>query len=873
MLKTKVSTLSVMIAAALLAGCNDSDSDTTNVDALEAQAQELVAKMTADEKLHMVIGPGFFATPVNLNPENAVSGTVGYINGVLNEETGLDIPATKLMDGPAGIRISATVAGDSNTYYATNFPSATVLASTWNTELVQEVGEAAGEEGKEYGVDIWLAPGMNIQRHPLAGRNFEYFSEDPLLSGMMGAAIVNGAQSQGIGTTIKHYVANNSETNRRTANTVITPRAMREIYLRGFKYTVQHAQPWAMMSSYNLVNGTQVGEREDLMDTIARDEWGFNGLVMSDWWAGWDPIAMLKAGVDVIEPGGQWRFGHSDDWFPFIEAAYESGELTDDVLDRNIVRTLKQVLKTPSAQAYDFSRTPDLDAHAEVALQAAEEGIVLLKNANSVLPLSTDADNIASFGIGQMATLPVGGGSGSVESEHITSVNEGLVTEGFTINSTLESAYSAAFNTSHLDGSMDVANDSDSNPELYSGGNDFNPAKYCQGGAAPGETNPAGSFAVCRELNLTDEQITAAADSSNVAVITITRTTAEGSENPERTDELTYPMNEGYYLNPIERSLIARVYDAFHNHVDGPKPIVVVLNTGNSIDTTEIINIDGTDYQWRDLVDGILVTYLPGQTAGTALANILSGDVNPSGKLAQTFPMDLDTVSSYSADGGSFPGKYEDNYINEGPSDVPELNYDDQVVANDDHRDFNQYYNDDIYVGYRYSSSFNVPVAYEFGFGMSYTSFEFSNSQASSTLNSEGSNGSVTITTTVRNTGGYAGKEVAQVYISAPEVKLAKPTIELKAFAKTDEIAVNGEQQLSMTISAEDLASFDQDNNQWIVEPGRYTVFISTSSDITGVQPVMFYVENEIVVSETTPGTLALQDEYADDLEARLITK
>ena len=349
-INTKLTTLAIVVSAILsgIAGCNDSsnsvDTNTDTPDPLEAQALALVSKMTADEKLHMIIGPGFGATPVN--DKAPVAGTVGFINGVLNEETGLDIPATKLMDGPAGIRITPTRAGDSNTYYATNFPSGTVLASTWNTDLVHDVGVASGEEGKEYGVDIWLAPGMNIQRNPLAGRNFEYFSEDPLISGMMGTAIVSGAQSQGIGATVKHYVANNSETNRRTSNTVITPRALREIYMRGFQYTIQRAQPWAVMSSYNSINGTNAGERYDVMTTVPRDEWGFDGFIMSDWWAGWDPIAMLKAGVDVIEPGGQWRFGHSDDWFPFIEAAYKNGQLTDADLDKNITRILKQVLKT-----------------------------------------------------------------------------------------------------------------------------------------------------------------------------------------------------------------------------------------------------------------------------------------------------------------------------------------------------------------------------------------------------------------------------------------------------------------------------------------------------------------------------------------------
>ncbi|MFM4942608.1 glycoside hydrolase family 3 C-terminal domain-containing protein [Aeromonas bivalvium] len=848
-IRMRLTTMAVVISAVTggIAGCNNSNNSDGNNDGgeavtnpLEEQARSLLSKMTADEKLHMIIGPGFGNPAVN--DKAPVAGTVGFINGVLNNESGLDIAATKLMDGPAGIRITPTRAGDSNTYYATNFPSGTVLASTWNTELVQDVGIAAGKEGKEYGVDIWLAPAMNIQRNPLSGRNFEYFSEDPLISGMMGAAIVNGAQSQGIGTTIKHFVANNSETNRRTSNTVITPRALREIYLRGFQYTIEKSQPWAVMSSYNSVNGTNVGERSDLMTTIARDEWGFDGLMMSDWWAGWDPVAMLKAGVDVIEPGGQWRFGHSDDWFPFIEAAYQNGELTDEVLDTNVVRILKQALKTPSAKGEAFNSTPDLAANAAVALQAAEEGIVMLKN-ETALPLAT-TNTIAAFGTAQYGTLPVGGGSGSVNAAHIISINEGLKASGYTLNAALDTIYQNAYNSRTLEGSSST-----------------NPEKYCDGGTSAGETNLGGLFAVCRELTLTDDQIVQAAASSDVAVITIARNTAEGADNPERVTTTTNPRSAGYYLNPVEKDLIERVSTRFHAE---NKKVVVVLNIGNVMDTVE----------WRDSVDGILVAYLPGQEAGAAVANIISGAVNPSGKLAQTFPMDLTKVSSYSADGGSFPGIYEDNYYNEGPSDVPGLNYDEQVVANNDHRDFNQYYSDDIYVGYRYNTTFNIDVAYPFGYGLSYTTFDFSNSTVTSnTLNSEGAKGSVTITTTVQNTGSRAGKQVAQVYITAPEVKLAKPTIELKSFAKTELLEAGGKQDVSMTIPAETLASFDPSSNQWIIEPGRYTVFVSASSNVYGVTPVKFQVNQEIVVSKTTPGTVAVQDEYADALNSRLLSR
>lgn len=864
MLRTKLSLLSVMVAATLLSGCNDDEIIYQSVveatpstddaaeaevvfDSLEAQALDIVSKLTTEEKLKLVIGPGFFSAPDNLKA--SVAGTVGYVNGVLNTETGVDVAATKLMDGPAGVRITPTIAGDPDTYYATNFPSGTVLASTWNTDLVNEVATAAGEEGKEYGVDIWLAPGMNIQRHPLAGRNFEYFSEDPLVSGMMGAAVVNGAQSQGVGTTIKHYVANNSETNRRTANTVITPRALREIYMRGFQYTVEHAQPWAMMSSYNSVNGENTGERFDIMTTVARDEWGFNGFIMSDWWAGWNPVAMLEAGVDVIEPGGQWRFGHSDDWNPYLVEAYERGELTDEVLDRNIVRILKTVLKTPSALGYDFSRKPDLAAHAAVALKAAEEGIVMLKN-DSALPLQT-TQTIASFGTGQYGTLPVGGGSGSVNAAHIVSINEGLKAEGFTLQPDLDLIYEGAFNSAALEGSID--HDAST----------FNQDKYCEGGSGAGETNLGGLFAVCREMTLTTDQINAAVTASNAAVITITRNTAEGTENPESTDELINPMSEGYYLNAVELSLIERVSTVARSQ---SKPVIVILNVGNSIDTAA----------WRDQVDGILVTYLPGQEAGTAVANIISGEVNPSGKLAQTFPMSLTQVSSYSNDEGSFPGMYIDgNQYNAGPDDVPELNYDDQVLADDDHRDFNQYYDDDIYVGYRYNTTFNVTPAYAFGFGLSYTAFDFTNSTlVANTLNRhDDDQGIVTIKTTVNNTGDVAGKQVVQAYVHAPAGALAKPQIELKAFAKTGLIAAGGSEVVSMTIPAKDLASFNPTLNQWVVEPGSYSIYVSASSDVTGVSPVTFNVEELVVVSDTTPGILELQEQYADDLEARMISK
>ena len=381
--KLKLSVVAVAVSIGLagtLAGCNgdsNNSSTTTSVEKdtayYKAMAESLVAKMTTDEKLNMLVGPGMGNENVT-NLKSDTSGVAGYINGVLNTTTGLDIPASKLADGPAGIRISPTRDGDSGTYYATGFPVGTLLASTWNAELVKEVGAAAGNEAKEYGVDFWLAPGMNIQRNPLNGRNFEYYSEDPLVTGTIAAAVVSGAQSEGIATTIKHFAANNSETNRMQVNNIVSPRALREIYLRGFQYTVENAQPWALMTSYNKVNGTYTGQRTDLITNILRDEWGYQGLVMSDWFAGDDSVAMIKAGNDLVQPGAT-NFVTGEQSLDVLKAAYANKQLSDDIINRDAVHILTQALKTPTNNNYTASNNPDLNAHAALAKAAAEEAL------------------------------------------------------------------------------------------------------------------------------------------------------------------------------------------------------------------------------------------------------------------------------------------------------------------------------------------------------------------------------------------------------------------------------------------------------------------------------------------------------------------
>lgn len=772
------------VIAGVISGCNnDGSSSTATVKDnayYKSLAENLVAKMSVDEKLNMLVGPGYGGSgPTNAKYE--VPGAAGYINGVANEASGLDIPASVLADGPAGIRISSTRDGDSGTYYGTGFPIGTLLASTWNPEIVKEVGAAAGNEAKEYGVDFWLAPGMNIQRNPLNGRNFEYYSEDPLITGTMAAAVVSGAQSEGIATTIKHFAANNSETNRMNVNNIISPRALREIYLRGFELAVENAQPWALMTSYNKINDTYAGQRTDLVTNILRDEWGFQGLVMSDWFAGDDSVAMLKAGNDVVQPGGT-NFVTGEHSLDVLKTAYANKQLSDDIINRDAIHTLTQVLKTPSNQNYVPSNNPDLNAHARLAKAAAEEGMVLLKNDSSVsaaaLPINTSGSTVAAFGIAQLTTRKGGTGSGDVNTAYIKNIIDGLSGQ-FTVDSDLRTVYSDWYNANRRA--------------------EWDPYRVNYTWA-------------CEEPALTDDQIATAAANDSIAVISISRIAGEAADRTADKGD--------YYLSDDESSLIDRVSTAFHAQ---NKKVVVVLNVGGTVDTAA----------WESKVDSILLAYMPGQEAGDAIADLLSGVTNPSGKLAQTIAKNYTDIPSAT----TFNGE--------------DTNGDGTVDTNK--------YNDDIYVGYRYFNTFNSDaVNYPFGFGLSYTTFSIDGAVVSANSLDKGATGSVTLTATVSNTGSVAGKEVAQVYINAPEVKLKKPTIELKAFDKTDELAAGASQKVTFTIPAKLLASFDPDTNQWIVEPGEYKAYVANSSDVSGLTPVTFAVSKEVVVSNTTPGALAL---------------
>ncbi|ELM3615245.1 glycoside hydrolase family 3 C-terminal domain-containing protein [Aeromonas sobria] len=771
--KLKAVSLGVSLAlTGLLTGCTTNPHITQVKDDAyyRGQAEAMVAILTLSEKLDLLSGPNE-SRPINIKQD--VAGVAGYINGVSRSADGIDIPALKLADGPAGLRINANRDNDKATYYATAWPIGSLLASSWDTQLVNAVGQAMGDEVKQYGVDILLAPGMNIQRNPLNGRNFEYYSEDPLLTGKMGAAMVSGVESNGVGTTIKHFFGNNSESNREQINDIGEPRTFREIYLRGFQIAVDEAQPRAIMTSYNKVNGTYVNEREDAVTKVLRDEWHFNGLVMSDWFAGDvanNAYKQVLAGQDLIEPGNVKEQ---------LLQAVNQGKLSEAKINEAATHILTQVMKSPSYSQHPITNNPDLKAHAQLARQAGAESMVLLRNEASALPIAASS-NVASFGINQINTYKGGTGSGDVNAAKTTNIAQGLAAR-FPVNEALQSYYRDFYETNKV---------------------------YHEG-----QFGAKGHY-TCDEANVTPELTTliaSAAKEQDVAVITIGRQAGEGADRTNSKGD--------YLLSNNEMALIDAVSNAFHQQ---NKKVTVVLNVNGVIDTA----------QWSNKVDAILLAYMAGQETGHAVADILAGAVTPSGKLTQSFPQSYHKVPS----SDSFPG----------------------IDTNRDGKPDTIYYNEGIYVGYRYYNTFNQAVSYPFGFGLSYTSFRYTNSAIVENTLANGATGSLKLTATVTNTGAVSGKEAAQVYISAPEVKLKKPAIELKAFAKTQKLAPGSSEQLSFTIPASILASFDQTSNQWIVEPGSYRAYISPSSNISASTPVSFTVSKEIVVSNTTPGALAL---------------
>lgn len=692
-----------------------------------ADVQTIANAMSKGDRAHLVQGMGVVKTYAGINK---VEGASGYTMAFSD----YNIPTTVWTDGPAGVRLSKVLGG--NTCEATFFPTATAQAATWNAPLIQEVGRALGNETKEFGCDILLGPGVNIHRHPLTGRNFEYYSEDPLLSGKMGAAYILGVQSEGVGVSLKHFVANNQETNRKENDSQVSKRALREIYLRPFEIAVKEGHPWTVMSSYNKLNGTRTSERYDLLTTLLRDEWGFDGVVTSDWINNADAVKEIEAGNDMLMPGDD------GDWWklsPLLSKCPVENEIK-----LSCQRILTMMLKTPAFAGYKASGAPDLASHAEVARRTAGEGIVLLKNDNHALPFGNDIQQVALFGSLAYRTIAGGTGSGAVSSTNISRLPAALTAAGYQLDNTLLEAYEAHIKEQGTDKT---------------------------GGGMLGQQISAAKLPAEMTLTLTD--IEAYVPDNQMAVVVIGRSATEA------TDRATTE----FFLRDEELALIQDVCTAFHA---AGKQVAVILNVAGVVETAS----------WKHLPDAILLPFLGGQECGNALADVLSGAVNPSGRLPMTFPI---TYTDH-ASAANFP------------------------VGTNIGEDVTRY-EEDIWVGYRDFDAFGKKVSYPFGYGLSYTNFNYSNFS----VTPAGDNLQVSVTVT--NTGDVPGKEVVQIYAGAPEAWLnAKPNRELKAFFKTRLLNPQESETLTTVISKDDLASFHEDTDQWVVDAGSYTFTASASS-------------------------------------------
>jgi len=744
----------------------------------------IIKEMTNAEKVDLLIGTGMpgievLTGPVGDSKQGLVPGAAG---GTASFER-FGIPATVVADGPAGLRIAPTRENDTQTYYATAFPVGTALASTWNKTLLEEVGKAMGNEVKEYGVDVLLAPALNIHRNPLNGRNFEYYSEDPLIAGKTAAAIVNGIQSQGVGTSIKHFAANNEESNRLTINAHVSERAMRELYLKGFEITVKESNPWTVMSSYNKLNGTYTSDSKDLLTQVLREEWGFKGIVMTDWFGGFpgfesirdggisDVVKQMNAGNDLLMPGipAQKKV---------LLEALNSGKLSQEVANINVRRILEYVFQTPTFKQYKYSNKPNLTENAAVTRNAATEGMVLLKNEKNALPFANKQKEVSLFGVTSYAWITGGTGSGSVNNKHTVSLLEGLNAAGYKLDKELVDLYKPY---AEKETAIEKEN------------------RKKRGILALPERLP--------ELKMDDALIQKKAETSEIAFVTLGRNSGEGGDRV---------VDNDFNLAAEEIQMLDKITKAFHAK---GKKVVVILNIGGVIETAS----------WKDKVDAVLLAWQPGQEGGHSVADVVSGKINPSGKLTMTFPAKYSDTPSAK----NFPGFPVDN-----PKDVT--------------------YEEGVYVGYRYFNTFKVKPSYEFGYGSSYTTFDYSDLKVSSKTFTD----KLMVSVTVKNTGKVAGKEVVQLYLSAPSKNIDKPKEELKAFGKTKELKPGESETLALTLSPKDLASFLESRSAWIAEAGNYKILIGASS-LNIKKTAEFSVAKELTV-EKVKKAFALDTKFTE---------
>lgn len=648
------------------------------------EIKNLISQMTLEEKASLCSGLNFW-----------------YLKGIER----LGIPSIMVTDGPHGLRKQAGNAdqvGLNESVPATCFPTASALAATWNRDLVYQVGVALGEECRQEKVGVILGPGVNIKRSPLCGRNFEYFSEDPYLTGEIAKSHINGVQSQGIGTSMKHYAVNNQEYRRMTVDTIVDERALREIYLTGYEIAVKEAQPWTLMCSYNRINGTYASDNKYLMNDILKEEWGHKGLVVTDWGAMNERVDALKAGVELEMPGTQ----NGND--AKIVAAVRSGELDEAVLDRAVERILTLIFKAHAALSQEFSYDPV--AHHALARRVEGEGAVLLKNERNLLPLNANA-KIAL--IGRFARHPRYQGAGS-----------------------------SLMNPTWLDNLHDEL------VKSIGGSNITYAPGYTEKGDAPDETLIQEALAVARKADV----VVVCAGLTDMYEV-------EGIDRPR----MDLPAGHD--------ALIQRLAAAH-------KKVVVVLSNGSPI-----------EMPWVEAVPAILEGYLGGQAGAGALADILTGKVNPSGKLAETFPLKLQDIPAQ-----PYPG---------GPATVE--------------------YRESIYVGYRYYDTAKVDVLFPFGHGLSYTAFEYRD------LAVQAQNDSAKVMFKVKNTGEVAGKEAVQVYVRDVKSTPFRPSKELKGFAKFH-LQPGEEKIVNIELDRRAFAYYDAGSKDWVVEAGDFEILVGASS-------------------------------------------
>lgn len=703
---------------------------------------EIVKAMSPQEKALLVVG--FNSACEGYTP------TLPGTGGLTHPFEKYGIPSVVMMDGPVGVRLEPDWHdGLGEAHFTTCFPTGLLTAASWDREVAFRMGHAIGEETLDMGADVILGPGMNLLRNPLNGRNFEYFSEDPVLSGSIAAAYINGVQETGAGTSAKHFAANNQETNRLDGDSRMDARTLRELYTRGFEICLRESEPWTVMASYNLLNGEYTQESYSLLTGILREEFGFRGLVVTDWTGMRNTPLQLHAGSDLFMGGMYKQTEH-------ILSSLEDGSLQMADLDRAVTKVLELVVKSVSFRLPDFvpSLKPDLEGHAKLARETAAEGMVLLEN-KGVLPLRPS--RVALFGVHSYDLIPGGNGAAFVFCPYVSQVNDALKEAGFTLDPQLE--------------------------KLYKGYAEFIDADL----TLNHKVNVHVGQPQKKELELTPRLIGEAVSSADVAVITIGRTSGEARDRV---------LDKEFLLQENEKSLIERVCEGFHA---AGKKVVVVLNICGVVETAS----------WKQLPDAVLCAWLPGEEGGHAIADILTGRATPSGRLPMTFPVDYFDI----AGAEDFPYNFISDKANESVVHPERRGLDPKNLMYTD-------YTEGIYVGYRHFLTRGVEVAYPFGYGLSYTSFEYS----APVVKRQGKQ--VVASVKVTNVGPVAGKEAVGLYVHAPLGNFAdKPERELKAFGKTRLLQPGESQVLEFSFPVQDLGSYNAACSRWETAKGKYTVY------------------------------------------------